>query len=248
MLQTGESSSTFRDDTAADGSNIHEAQRQGAGTTVQVADWTTGYSPGQFGSETDRSGSRGSGTQRNMDLQSNAITSNPVASGPEQQYPETRRQSGPVSAPSHRPTPAFYSALRSPDIQIDDVIGLDALSFFTSLFLNYNYSLCPLTHTPTFARALAVRRDKHDRQFRAFLLGLGTLLTPRFFGFLVTIAKLTFMLVTYTIGQSPIGRLTELCPRPSLEKMQKNCHRASMLLHDRKYESPSLHHIGTLIL
>lgn len=130
------------------------------------------------------------------------------------------------NAPSAtRPTQAFYLALRPPEIQIDDVADWNTISFFTSLYLRWNHSLSPTVHIPSFTKHLAMRRDKFDRQFRAFVLGL----------------------VTYTIGQSPIGRLTELCSRQELEKLQSNCHRASMVLHDRRYEKPSLYHIGTLI-
>lgn len=70
------------------------------------------------------------------------------------------------------PNERFYFAIRPPEIQVEDVISWNTVSFFTSLFIRHTHALCQVVHVPTFTRALVARRDKHDRQFRAFLLGL----------------------------------------------------------------------------
>jgi hypothetical protein len=70
------------------------------------------------------------------------------------------------------PNERFYLAIRPPEIQVEDVMSWNTVSFFTSLFIRHTHALCQVVHVPTFTRALVARRDKHDRQFRAFLLGL----------------------------------------------------------------------------
>lgn len=72
-----------------------------------------------------------------------------------------------------RPSERFYTALRPPELDIEDVTDWSTVTFFTSLYLKYNHALCPILHKPTFAHDLATRRDKTDRQFRSMLLGLG---------------------------------------------------------------------------
>ncbi len=59
------------------------------------------------------------------------------------------------------------------DIQIEAVASWATIGFFLSLYLKYMHSLIPLVHKPTFTKLLAMRVDKGDPQFRAFLLGLG---------------------------------------------------------------------------
>lgn len=73
------------------------------------------------------------------------------------------------------PNERFYLAIRPPEIQVEDVLSWNTVSFFTSLFIRHTHALCQVVHVPTFTRALVARRDKHDRQFRAFLLGLSKL-------------------------------------------------------------------------
>ena len=62
---------------------------------------------------------------------------------------------------------------RGRNIQIEDVASWSTIGFFLSQYLRYQHSLLPLVHRPTFTRALAMRQDKDDVDFRAFLLGLG---------------------------------------------------------------------------
>lgn len=120
----------------------------------------------------------------------------------------------------------FYSQLRLPDIQLEDVTSWSTLGFFTSLYLRHLHALLPLVHKPTFTLALAMRLDQRDVQFRAFL----------------------FSLVAYVICQSPMTRMIQAYSQPELERLQRDCHRASKLLQDRKYKSPSLIQVLTLIL
>lgn len=120
----------------------------------------------------------------------------------------------------------FYSQLRLPDIQLEDVTTWSTLGFFTSLYLRHLHALLPLVHKPTFTLALAMRLDQRDIQFRAFL----------------------FSLVAYVICQSPMTRMIQAYSQPELERLQRDCHRASKLLQDRKYKSPSLIQVLTLIL
>jgi hypothetical protein len=69
-----------------------------------------------------------------------------------------------------------------------------------------------------------MRRDKVDRDFRAFVLGI----------------------VAYTIGQSPLSRMGEY-DRAELSSLQHRCHRASMNLLDRSYRDPNVMQVGTLV-
>lgn len=71
-----------------------------------------------------------------------------------------------------RPSERFYTSLKSPELDIEDVTDWSTVTFFASLYLKYNHALSPIVHKPTFAHDLATRRDKSDRQFRSFLLGL----------------------------------------------------------------------------
>ena len=87
--------------------------------------------------------------------------------------PHGRRQShGSGAGGGGPPNERFYLAIRPPEIQVEDVMSWNTVSFFTSLFIRHTHALCQVVHVPTFTRALVARRDKHDRQFRAFLLGL----------------------------------------------------------------------------
>lgn len=71
-----------------------------------------------------------------------------------------------------RPSERFYTSLKPPELEIEDVTDWSTVTFFTSLYLKYNHALSPIVHKPTFAHDLATRRDKTDRQFRSLLLGL----------------------------------------------------------------------------
>lgn len=71
-----------------------------------------------------------------------------------------------------RPSERFYTSLKAPELEIEDVTDWSTVTFFASLYLKYNHALSPIVHKPTFAHDLATRRDKHDRQFRSFLLGI----------------------------------------------------------------------------
>lgn len=73
-----------------------------------------------------------------------------------------------------RPSERFYMSLKAPDLEVEDVTDWSTVTFFTSLYLKFNHALSPIVHKPTFAHDLATRRDKTDRQFRSFLLGLST--------------------------------------------------------------------------
>jgi hypothetical protein len=68
----------------------------------------------------------------------------------------------------------FYAALEPPQLDIEDVAPWSTISFFMSLYLKLMHSLFPVVHKPTFFKDLALRRDKKDKHFRAFLLGLGS--------------------------------------------------------------------------
>ena len=70
-------------------------------------------------------------------------------------------------------TSLFYTAIRPPDLQIEDVASWSLVGRFLALYLRYMHCLWPLVHAPTFSKDLVTRRDLHDRQFRAFIFGLG---------------------------------------------------------------------------
>lgn len=59
--------------------------------------------------------------------------------------------------------------------QIEDVTSWSNISFFISLHLRYQHPIMPIIHKPTFNNDLALRLDRQDEQFRAFLLSLGEL-------------------------------------------------------------------------
>jgi hypothetical protein len=149
--------------------------------------------------------------------------------------------------PTLTPFQQYLVNLPAPDIQIESVASWATIGFFLSLYLKYMHSLIPLVHKPTFAKLLAMRADKGDPDFRAFLLGLGAFqcenaspphCSPRF---------LCVMPVAYTIGQSPITRMEHFMSRPDLISLQHDCHRASMILLNGKYKGPSLIRIGSLM-
>lgn len=125
----------------------------------------------------------------------------------------------------YRGSAKFYTAINPPELQVEDVASWSMVGRMVALYLRYMHTLFPMVHAPSFSKDLTMRRDLHDRQFRAFVLGL----------------------VSYIIGQSPLNRLLQLCSRSDLARLQKNCHAASMILHDRQYSQPSLMHVGTLI-
>ena len=62
---------------------------------------------------------------------------------------------------------------RKGEPQLEDVTSWANISHFISLFLQYLYPLLPLVHRPTFAEALATRKDIRDSDFRALLLSIG---------------------------------------------------------------------------
>ncbi|KAJ9092586.1 hypothetical protein QFC19_008694 [Naganishia cerealis] len=57
--------------------------------------------------------------------------------------------------------------------QIEDVTSWSNVSFFISLHLRYQHAIMPIIHKPTFNNDLALRLDRKDEMFRAFLLSLG---------------------------------------------------------------------------
>ena len=59
------------------------------------------------------------------------------------------------------------------DMPMEDVGPWAAMSEILSVYLRYLHSLFPLVHKPSFAQALAMRKDQVDRAFAALLLGLG---------------------------------------------------------------------------
>lgn len=122
--------------------------------------------PNVFSPQSDLS----SGTQLNTAVLEGTSTSEGTRQG--NQSSQWRRLS-PNSNRLPRPSERYYTSLRSPELEIEDVTDWSTVTFFTSLYLKYNHALSPIVHKPTFAHDLATRRDKTDRQFRSLLLGLG---------------------------------------------------------------------------
>lgn len=147
------------------------------------------------------------------------------ATGQVARRPASSSEDGGPRSSQYRGSAKFYSAINPPELQVEDVASWSMVGRMVALYLRYMHTLFPMVHAPTFSKDLTMRRDLHDRQFRAFVLGL----------------------VSYIIGQSPLNRLLQLCSRSDLARLQKNCHAASMLLHDRQYTQPGLMHVGTLI-
>lgn len=139
--------------------------------------------------------------------------------------PGSSSEDGVAKDSPYRGSTKFYKAINPQELQVEDVASWSMIGRIIALYLRYMHTLFPLVHAPTFSQDLMMRRDLHDRQFRAFVLGL----------------------VSYIIGQSPLNRLLQLCSRSDLARLQKNCHAASMTLHDRQYTQPGLLHVGTLI-
>lgn len=103
--------------------------------------------------------------------------------GPTHQRPSSASQ-GPSAQPG-RPFPSGEFTTHDaatgkipntplpPCPQIEDVTTWSSISFFISLHLRYQHCIMPILHKPTFNSDLALRLDRKDEQFRAFLLSLG---------------------------------------------------------------------------
>lgn len=130
----------------------------------------------------------------------------------------------------------FPSAHLSSQSQIEDVAPWSAISFFLSLYLRYMHSLFPLVHKPSFSEGVTMRLDRGDRNFRALILALGGYHSWS-----------VLMAVAYTIGQAPLSRMEPEYTRAELERLQRRCHRVSLLLLDRIYSTVTVTHVGVLI-
>jgi hypothetical protein len=90
---------------------------------------------------------------------------------PHQRPPPTHQ---PSTQPIHEPATGKISNTTLPPCpQIEDVTSWSNISFFISLHLRYQHCVVPILHKPTFNSDLALRLDRKDEQFRAFLLSLG---------------------------------------------------------------------------
>lgn len=123
----------------------------------------------------------------------------------------------PATSNSTNGTYKIHAALRMPDVNLEDVAPWSTLSVFLQHYLNYMHCLVPLVHKPTFAQDLIMGREKHDKQFRALVFGL----------------------VSLTIGQSPLSKMQGF-ERSELERLHRDCHRASMILLNRTFHRPTL--------
>ncbi|OCF30526.1 hypothetical protein I317_03296 [Kwoniella heveanensis CBS 569] len=121
--------------------------------------------------------------------------------------------------------PAYERIPVSSHMAIDDVAPWVTIGNILTIFLRYMHALFPLVHKPTFTLQLATRADRQDRNLAAMILGI----------------------VSYTIGQCPLGRLTPIYSRHELQWLQKRCHLASLALLDRQYRTITVSHIGTLM-
>lgn len=129
------------------------------------------------------------------------------------------------------------------DMRLEDVGPWSAISGILSVYLRYLHSLFPLVHKPSFAQALAMRKDQTDRAFAALILGLGTFRSKHD---LRAVDETPLNLVAYTIGQSPLRRLANYT-RQELHWLQRRCHSASMAMLDRRYKRVSVDQIVTLM-
>lgn len=95
----------------------------------------------------------------------------PTSGGPSRQGQQRtfRQDSGNTDAATGKISPAPLP----PCPQIEDVASWSTISFFISLHLRYQHPIMPIIHKPTFNNDLALRLDRQDEQFRAFLLSLG---------------------------------------------------------------------------
>ncbi|BEI86643.1 hypothetical protein CcaverHIS002_0609300 [Cutaneotrichosporon cavernicola] len=129
------------------------------------------------------------------------------------------------TAPRAPETAALPTSPISPNTQIEDVASWDVIMFFLKLYLQYMHSLFPVVHKPSFFEMVAMRADQTDRNLRALMLAL----------------------VAYTIGQVPLNRMQPMYSRATLERLQRRCHRASLVMLDRSYAEPTLVHVGVLM-
>lgn len=132
----------------------------------------------------------------------------------------------------------FPSGQISSTSQVEDVAPWPVILFFLKLYLQYMHSLFPVVHKPSFFEALALRSDQTDRAKRALILALGR---P------CTWSSLLTSTVAYTIGQAPLTRMQPTYSRDTLERLQRRCHRASLVILGTNYSSPSLEHVATLM-
>lgn len=129
-----------------------------------VTDWPTGSTSG--------SGMRAPPIVQDQSEISFPTTSNHLSNSTNSGPPQL---SVSFASPQH---PEAGSSTRQPltigtDIQIEDVAPWNHISFFITIYLSYSHSLFPLVHRPSFSQSLAMRRDKTDRDYRAFVLGIG---------------------------------------------------------------------------
>ncbi|GHJ88004.1 hypothetical protein NliqN6_4406 [Naganishia liquefaciens] len=133
----------------------------------------------------------------------------------------------PPNDPSaHDSTGKISNAPLPPRPQIEDVTSWSSISFFISLHLRYQHCIMPILHKPTFNSDLALRLDRKDEQFRAFLLSL----------------------VAYVICQVPRSKMIGYFTQQELEALQSRCRAASRLLQDRQRTCNTLTRICTYIL
>lgn len=100
----------------------------------------------------------------------------PTSGGPSRPGQQSFRQEQGPNDPS---TGKISPAPLPPCPQIEDVASWSTISFFISLHLRYQHPIMPIIHKPTFNNDLALRLDRQDEQFRAFLLSLGESLFGR---------------------------------------------------------------------
>jgi hypothetical protein len=132
-----------------------------------VTDWPT--------SSTSDAVFRTPGIMTDLPPHLQASNSNPPATRPPlilleppARQPEASRSAG--LSTSSRQLPSG-----SAEWQMEDVAPWNTISFFITIYMTYSHSLFPLVHRPSFSQSLALRRDKTDKEFRAFVLGIGRL-------------------------------------------------------------------------
>lgn len=143
---------------------------------------------------------------------------------------------------THEATGKIPNTPLPPCPQIEDVTSWSSISFFISLHLRYQHCIMPILHKPTFNSDLALRLDRKDEQFRAFLLSLGKPCA------LSLGVSLTIRVVAYVICQVPRSKMIGYYSQQELEALQSRCRAASRLLQDRQRTCNTLTRICTYIL
>ncbi|RSH85084.1 uncharacterized protein EHS24_006677 [Apiotrichum porosum] len=109
--------------------------------------------------------------------------------------------------------------------QVEDIAPWPVITFFLTLYLQYMHSLFPIVHKPSFHQIVTMRTDRSDRNARALICAL----------------------VAYTIGQAPLNRMEGEYSREELARLQRRCHRGSLVLLDRAYDTVTLQHVGVVM-